>query len=134
MPVWSIGSVESEPEVRLVRWRVLEASYGDDVASPTRHFVGCLARDGTGRVCSAVQSIDLSAMRGVSRSGRVYELVGAPGWDAEGEYVWGIWCGISEVVSCTDVTAEVIASMVEDAAEVSGVKPRVKCSERGESK
>lgn len=108
MPVWSIGSVENEPEVRLVRWRVLEASSSPDFPSPTRHFVGCLARDGTGRVCSAVQSIDLSAMRGVTKSGRVYELVGAPGWDAEGEYVWGVWCRINEVASFTDVTKELL--------------------------
>ena len=116
MSVWKIGAIENEPQVRLARWRVLEASYFAAGALPTRHLVGCLAGDGTGRVCSAIQSIDLATMRGVTRSGRVYELVGAPGWDSEGEYVWDVWCRINKVAASTDVTAEVIPGMTAETA------------------
>lgn len=108
MPLWTFGSVEDEPQVQLVHWRVLEATYADAGEPSTRHFVGADAIDKTGRVGSAIQSIDLASRKGVTRSGRVYELVGAPGRDAEGEYVWGRWCRINLVATWVDVTAEVV--------------------------
>ena len=30
-------------------------------------------------------------MRGVTRSGRVYQLVGLPGYSSDAEYVFGYW-------------------------------------------
>jgi hypothetical protein len=73
MPYWTVGSVEEKPSVALVMWKIFE------VDEETRHFVGADSSDFTGRVSSAVVAFDASTMRGVTQSGRVYELQGNPG-------------------------------------------------------
>lgn len=124
MTIWTFGTVESEPQVRLSEWRVLEVAYADGAIPRTRHFVGCDPYDGSGRVSSAIASLDILRRRATTKRGRVYELVGRSGSSSNAEYVWGVWCRIKEVASFTDVTAQVIASMVEEATEVAAVKPR----------
>ena len=106
MPVWTFGTIEAEPEVRLVDWRVLEASYVDQDLPPTRHFVGADATDRTGRVSSAIQELDAGARRGLSLSGRAYGLLREPSHSSEGEYVWNMWCRINGVATWVDVTKD----------------------------
>ncbi|WP_338326451.1 BPSL0761 family protein [Burkholderia multivorans] len=74
MPIWTLASVTAEPELVLSQWRILET------AEATRHFVGADARDSTGRVSSAVVTFDRLTLRGQTQSGRVYQLIGQPGW------------------------------------------------------
>ena len=124
MPLWTFGTVESEPQVRLSDWRVLEVTYLDGANPRTRHFVGCDHYDGSGRVSSAIASFDVVRRRGNTRRGRVYELVGRSGSSSNAEYVWGLWCRINAVATVTDVTAELFASVVEKAPEVTAVKPQ----------
>lgn len=103
MPMWSCGSVESEPSVRLARWKIVEIDAG------TRHFVGANALDFTGRVSSAIVEFDVVAKRGTTRSGRVYQLVGAPGQSEDADYVWNRWCIVNSVRSFNDVTRQVFS-------------------------
>ena len=124
MPLWTFGPVESEPQVCLSDWTILEVTYLDDSTSLTRHLVGCDHYDGSGRVSSAIASFDVLRRRASSRRGRVYELLGRSGSSANAEYVWGLWCRINGVATFTDVTAELFSSVVERAPEVSAVKPR----------
>lgn len=109
MPVWSLATVDIEPEVRLHDWRVVEATYADTNSRATRHFVGRDAHDGCGRVSSAIASLDLPRRVGVTESGRAYLLLGAPGHDADAQYVWDSWRRINGVNDWTDVTTEVSA-------------------------
>ena len=122
MPFWTFGSVEEQPQVRLVRWRVLEASYSDRDLPLTRHLVGADATNGTGRVSSAIQQIDAGARRCLTRSGRAYGLLGESRYDNEAEYVWSMWCSLNDVVTWTDVT-EVSIPTCDDDAAVPGIKP-----------
>ena len=126
MPLWTFGTVESEPQVRLSDWTVREVTYLDDAVSRTRHLVGCDHYDGSGRVSSAIASFDVLRRRASTRRGRVYELLGRSGSSANADYVWGLWCRINAVATFTDVTAELLASVVENATEVAAVKPRDK--------
>ena len=126
MPLWTFGTVESEPQVRLSDWTVREVTYLDDAISRTRHLVGCDHYDGSGRVSSAIASFDVLRRRASTRRGRVYELLGRSGSSANADYVWGLWCRINAVATFTDVTAELLASVVENATEVAAVKPRDK--------
>lgn len=82
--VWPVASVDEEPEVRLTRWQVY-------AVGAERHFVGYNQSLGEGRVSTAIQAFDPETRRGVTASGRVYELVGPPGRDPDGEWVFGIW-------------------------------------------
>jgi hypothetical protein len=110
MPLWTFGTVESEPQVRLTDWRVLEATYVDAAEPRTRHFAGSDARDGTGRVSSAIASVDVPKLRGITRSGRVNELVGRSGGHVHAGYVWQAYCDINGIGSSTDVSHELLGA------------------------
>lgn len=103
MPVWSVSDTSSEPNVSISDWQIFETEHG------SRHFVGSDIRDHTGRVSTAIQEFNLALLRGVTSSGRVYQLVGPRGCSADGQYIWAHWCAVNEVTSYTDVTAEVVA-------------------------
>jgi hypothetical protein len=103
MPVWRVAPVVEEPEVLLLLWRILETVDG------SRHFVGIDQRDNTGRVSSAVSMFDPGALRGSTRSGRVYQLVGRNGWAGDAQYVWEHWCELNSVASYIDVTERLLA-------------------------
>lgn len=85
--IWKPKSVEQEPHTRLLQWRVMRVE-GKDI-----HFVG--RADWEGRVCSAVQTYDPETRRGVTKSGRIYELLGPPGYNGDAMYVWGRWMSIN---------------------------------------
>lgn len=103
MPLWAIGSIEEEPQVDIVAWRIMQTEKG------TRHFVGCDPRDRSGRVSSAIKEFDPVARTGRTRSGRVYRLRGDSGFNANAEYVWGHWCQFNHVATSEDVTASALA-------------------------
>jgi hypothetical protein len=98
MPVWRTAPVSDEPEIALVRWSVLETDDGQ------RHLVGARQDGLGGRVSSAVVELNVVARTGVTRSGRRYSLVGAPGFDLDADYVWNAWRRLNEVVSARNVT------------------------------
>jgi hypothetical protein len=102
MPFWTFGSVEDEPSVCLSSWKIVEVDGG------TRHFVGADVQDGTGRVSSGIVRFDLAALRGVTRSGRVYNLVGKPGNALDADYVWNRWRELNGVRSFSDVTQDML--------------------------
>jgi hypothetical protein len=87
MPVWLTAPIDREPQIRLASWSVRELPRGD------RHFVGWNIRGVEGRVSSRIVSFDPETRRGVTNSGRVYELVGDGGANLDADYVWHVWCG-----------------------------------------
>jgi hypothetical protein len=103
MPIWKPAPIAQEPEVLLLQWRILETADG------TRHFIGRNQYDYSGRVSSAISQFDRMALRGTTRSGRIYQLVGPDGWSGESQYVWERWCKVNEVASYTDITALLLA-------------------------
>lgn len=106
--VWTPRPIEEEPEITLTSWRVIELPATDDHPA-SRHFVGRHYPYG-GRVSSAIVEFDAEAMRGVTRSGRVYALLGGPGVDRDGEYVLGVWLD-HQGISFDDVRNVNVASL-----------------------
>jgi hypothetical protein len=101
MTIWNVDGVDGEPEITLVRWRILETDEGD------RHLVGAREDDFTGKVSTAITTFDPSRMVPVTRSGRTYQLRGEPGYNADAQYVWEQWCAVNSVAESNDVTAAV---------------------------
>jgi len=100
MPFWKIQDIAQQPNLTLVDWRVIETNKEE------RHFIGqCLESIG-GRVSSAIQDFDQKSMRGVTRSGRVYQLQGPPGMDPDAIYVLNAWLRVNKVEMTKDVTDE----------------------------
>ncbi|MEM5371643.1 hypothetical protein V4C53_37225 [Paraburkholderia azotifigens] len=108
MSLWAVDSIASQPQVSIVRWKVLEIDDG------TRHFVGADERDFSGRVSSAIEIFDRTTMCGRTLSGRVYQLVGGPGRSDDADYVWHHWCVVNEVKTFTDVTPQLLAGVADD--------------------
>ncbi|BBA43813.1 hypothetical protein BCCH1_63150 [Burkholderia contaminans] len=108
VPIWRLPSTDEVPNVTLSSWRIFETDAG------TRHFVGADVLDSTGRVSSAITNFDRATLRGQTRSGRVYQLVGRDGWSLDAEYVWKRWCTVNDVKSYSDVTMQLLAGTGDD--------------------
>ena len=101
--IWPIASVAECPEIMLQLWQIFEVQFPQK-PNRTRHFVGFSVRERAGQVSSAIQQFDPQTMRGVTESGRVYQLQGPPGWDADADHTWRRWksiCGITNEVEVT---------------------------------
>ena len=108
MSIWRIGSIQDEPETELTSWKVfLVKSTLINQGEDTIHFCGT-TNDGNGRVCSPVQEFDPSTMRGVTRSGRIYELVGPSSriLSSNASYVLSEWIilNLGETDTFEDIT------------------------------
>lgn len=110
MFVWSSAPVSEEPEVTLTRWQVFELPDG------ARHLVGWYAAAREGRVSSRIERYDAASRSAVTRSGRVYELAGRPGSDADARYTWRAWSRVNGVSEYKDVTAAVWAEFCANAS------------------
>lgn len=103
MPIWIPAPVDMRPSLTLSEWRIIELKDG------ARHFVGYHAETGSGRVSSAIKAFDPAARRGITDSGRVYQLAGEPGYHADAEYVLSNWMLLYGEPSCIDVTEAVVS-------------------------
>lgn len=104
--IWECAPVSESPELELRAWHVFEVQLPDR-PERTRHFTGYNATDREGRASSAIVTFDAATRRGVTQSGRVYELRGGSGFNLDGEYVWNRWKAINGVTDVVDVTAEI---------------------------
>ncbi len=112
MPIWTTTPVEMTPRLRLTGWLVVE------LPDSTRHLVGWNSTEGEGRVSSRIESFDPATGQAVTKTGRVYQLVGFPGAGGDALYTWSAWCRINKVSTFTDVTADVWAEMQASATRV----------------
>jgi hypothetical protein len=101
MPIWSATPIEEVPELQLRDWRVFESPEGD------RHLVGYNITEREGRVSSPISEFDATRQRAVTHSGRVYQLKGPSGYDADADYVWKRWMRIQGHDDYVDVTVQV---------------------------
>lgn len=105
--IWQVKPVEDEPEICLKNWSIREVH-----PAGTRHFVGWNVA-GEGRVSSAIVEFDPKKLLGRTASGRVYALLGQPGYDADAEYVFSRWCRIpgQGAETVRDVTDDILRSL-----------------------
>lgn len=103
MPVWPAASISDEPELALVRWRILETDRG------SRHIVGARADDLTGRISTPIVQCDPVCRMATTESGRIYHLNGEPRHSGDAEYLWQLFCEVHGVTQFTDVSATVLA-------------------------
>lgn len=97
--VWETPPVSDQPSIALIRWSVKEAESGE------RYFVGFNVENREGRVSTAIRSFDPVTACGTTVSGRIYRLIGPPGYDPDGEWVWALWA-YSRKQRWRDVTTE----------------------------
>lgn len=100
--------LDVEPSIRLIRWRVFEVTAARNDWHNTRHFVGWSLDGHEGRVSNVIQSFDMAARRGVTARGRIYTLIGDPGHDMDGDYVWNAFRKINGITEFVDVSKEYV--------------------------
>lgn len=93
MALWSVSPITEEPEMTLSRWKVYLVQANFSGAGDTIHFVGDTNYYRTeARVTSPINNFDKNAKKGISRSGRVYRLVGkSTSLSTDAKYVWANW-------------------------------------------
>ncbi|MEQ5840128.1 hypothetical protein N0A02_11900 [Paraburkholderia acidicola] len=99
MGIWHSASVESEPVAFLSRWQAMETETG------FRNFIGYNLGTGCGRMSNCFVKFDRETRRGVTQSGRIYELVAESGVNFNASIAWTIRCVESDMAS-TDVSSE----------------------------
>jgi hypothetical protein len=104
--IWPIASISECPEITLLQWQIFEVQLPKK-PNKTRHFVGYSVGGHAGQVSSPIQKFDPKTMRGVTESGRVYQLQGSPGWDANADYTWRRWKSIWGITSEVDFTGNI---------------------------
>lgn len=97
--VWRTPPPSEQPNLSLARWSVMETQTGD------HHLVGYNLDDCEGRVSTAIVEFDLVTSEATTRSGRIYQLVGKPGYDSDGAWVWENWSRANRL-SGKDVTKQ----------------------------
>ncbi len=106
--IWPARSVSSEPQKWLHSWqiyKVVKAKAHPEVFG--YHFVGYDVRGGHGAVSSKIEQFDPVKMCGVTQSGRVYQLIGMPGENPDGQYTLVGWIRANEL-TMEDATEEFI--------------------------
>ena len=101
MPLWQTLDVLDQPDITLVRWRVLEITEGP--CKGQRHLNGYCRENREGRASTPIVSFDPRKKICVTKSGRRYHLFGPSGFDGDGDYVWQIW---AQCIPTIDVSQE----------------------------
>lgn len=115
---WPLKSILCAPSRTLDAWSVFEVFLGGPRPTWTRHLVGWKREGCVGQVSTSVTEFDPVRRRARTHSGRVYELAGGPGLNADAMAVWARWKFINRVLAERDVTDEVEHLMSRDSAGV----------------
>ncbi|MDR3369071.1 hypothetical protein [Rhodoferax sp.] len=97
--IWTVKPIEEQRALTLTDWAIFGIKMS---RSPVRrrHFAGYNVQDREGRASSAIVQFDTVTLRGVTKSGRVYQLSGSPGLEGDGQHVWASWLRLAKA---TDV-------------------------------
>lgn len=97
--IYGAEILEHVPSIVLTNWQVYEVK-----SLNSRHFVGFNLNSLDGRVSSKIVQYDKKSGLGTTNSGRLYQLVGSPGHNADSEYVWNRWKFANGVFDDNDVS------------------------------
>lgn len=97
--IWSQPPVAIEPEKWLASWQIYKAiSSKYPMSNFGYHIVGFDVRGRHGAVSSKLEQFDPLKMRGITQSGRIYQLLGEPGVDPDAQYTLEGWSKQNQVV------------------------------------
>lgn len=100
MSIHNGAPITLQPELTLRPWVILECSNGQHYA------MGWCVENHEDRASTAIEHFDRAKMQLRTRSGRVYQLEGPPGVDADGLYVWRPYATVNQLTVVRDATAD----------------------------
>lgn len=105
---WRAAPVEIEPQKWIEAWQVVRVVKSDGFEDRFGiHFVGRNCREYNGAVSSKIEQFNPKTLRGITISGRVYQLVGLPGYSSDAQYVLDCWSHANRVET-TNATEEFV--------------------------
>ena len=102
MSIWGMPSVEDQPIVTLIRWRVLRLK-AKKVSIDL--VLGWCLEDGHARMSTPIKQHDAKARTLTTKSGRVYVVEGPPDYDDDAQYILEEHFGRA-VNKATDVSSD----------------------------
>lgn len=111
MSTWLPPTAQEQPEVSLVDWGAFEVLV-PELGTPTIHVAGVRV-GGEGRVSSPVAKVDGAGRCVITSTGRAYRLIGAPGLQGDGHYVWNRWVWKWNATVLSDAAPALVQSFSE---------------------
>ena len=110
MTAWHLGAVDAEPHIVLTDWAVMQVVTPSPTTSiTTRHFVGiCTGKPPRAQVSSPVLVFDPATARGMTESGRIYQLNGFSPIPANVLATWNRWKELHRTGDHVNVSSEVV--------------------------
>jgi hypothetical protein len=99
LPTTTVG----EPHIQLTRWSAFLLLL-PVLGAPSIHVVGFNCQTGQGRVSSPLVKVHSSGLRVITQSGRLYDLIGAPGEPVQGQAVLANWLEARGALVLSNVT------------------------------
>lgn len=87
--------VDEQPAASLISWSIKRDHSGSE------YFCGVCVENGLGRVTSPIVEFDPKELRGRTRSGRRYRLIGLPGLSADGERAWEAYMALNGLIEAS---------------------------------
>jgi hypothetical protein len=109
MPIWGLPTIQDQPRVTLIRWRVLRLQ-AQDISIDI--VLGWCLEDGHARMSTPIIDHDTNANTLVTKSGRVYAVEGPHGYDDDAQYILEQHFG-PFAQRANDVSAEYFDNSVE---------------------
>lgn len=110
--IWQPYSVDIEPVTHLENWRVYLVQGNFCGAGSTIHLTGWADRY-EGRVCSPLKAWNETTKKAITRSGRVYELIGNPGYHPDAAWTFERWLMRNGNPDFLDITEDFIKGKYE---------------------
>ena len=109
MTGWRSGTIGEDAHIVLTDWAVMQVSLGGADGAVTRHFIGIRGgRPPRAQVSSPVVTFDPHSVRGVTESGRIYQLNGFSPVSVAVLATWTRWKEINRIVDDRNVSSEVV--------------------------
>lgn len=115
--IWGMPSVEDQPTVTLIRWRVLRLK-AQKVSIDL--VLGWCLEDGHARMSTPIKQHDANARTLTTKSGRIYVVEGPPDYDDDAQYILEGHFG-QATHKAMDVSTEYFADLASTTPEKSRV-------------
>lgn len=103
---WELDSITAPPTRTLERWRVMEIPFDGPGKAWTCHFVGFKLEGCVGQVSTPVHKFDPITRRGLTRSGRIYELRGDSGFNGDASAIWAGFKHANQIEDERDISQD----------------------------
>ncbi|MFN3732086.1 hypothetical protein [Comamonas testosteroni] len=110
MPIWTVQSVNEQPNLTLCPWLIFEFQHD---GKTLRAAIGYCIEITEARTTSPIEKFNIAALVAETQSGRIYKLSGPPGASRDALYVWQNLAVLRGIKAYKDVSNEVYSEYLK---------------------